>query len=62
MTITWDDIGRPQQAGEYPWRDGWVNVRATEIAIWLKEPDAVFNVSGGLFGGKRKYSLGSRAD
>ena len=42
MRISWDDIGRPEKAGSFPFGDGLVNVRPREVAIWREHPDATF--------------------
>jgi hypothetical protein len=42
MRISWDDLDRPRRAGSYPFAEGLVNVRAREVEIWKKHPDAVF--------------------
>ena len=42
MKIGWDDLDRPDRAGNYPFEEGVVNVRLREVEIWKKHPDAVF--------------------
>ena len=43
-TITWQDLGRPEQPGNYQFADGMVSVRADDIAVWQQHPDAMFTV------------------
>jgi hypothetical protein len=33
------------QAGRYPFRDGFITVLETEIAIWRSHPNALFNLT-----------------
>jgi len=42
MRISWNDLGRPEKAGSFPFGDGFANVRPREIRIWKEHPDASF--------------------
>jgi hypothetical protein len=42
MNISWRDLNNIEQPGDYPFRDGMINVTFSEIAIWKKNPDAQF--------------------
>jgi hypothetical protein len=39
MNVSWSDPTNVDQAGEYPFRDGIITVRFTEIAVRKKEPE-----------------------
>jgi hypothetical protein len=56
-TVTWQDVGRPEQPGNYQFTDGMISVRADEIAIWRQYPNAMFTVVG--FPRPGYYGLGS---
>ena len=44
MKIEWSDLNNVQEAGQYPFRDGVIAVLELEIAIWRKDPEALFTV------------------
>ena len=43
MKIGWSDLNNVQEAGQYPFRDGVITVLESEIAIWRKDPEALFS-------------------
>lgn len=52
MIISWSDLNNVQEAGDYPFRDGTINVTFAEIAVWKKNPLAQFQLM-------RKYPIQS---
>jgi hypothetical protein len=42
LKIGWSDLNNVQEAGQYPFRDGVITVLELEIAIWRKDPEALF--------------------
>jgi hypothetical protein len=44
MNISWSDLNNVQEAGDYPFRDGTINVTFAEVAIWKKHPGAQFQL------------------
>jgi hypothetical protein len=44
MNISWNDLNNVQEPGDYPFRDGAINVTFSEIAIWKKNPNAQFRL------------------
>jgi hypothetical protein len=44
MNISWCDLKNVQEPGDYPFRDGSINVTFAEIAIWKKSPHAQFRL------------------
>ena len=44
MLISWDDLGRPAQTGDYAFQHILVRVDQDAISIWRTEPSAVFHV------------------
>jgi hypothetical protein len=44
MNISWSDLNNVQEAGDYPFRDGTINLTFSEIAIWRKNPGAQFRL------------------
>ena len=44
LKIEWSDLNNVQEAGQYPFRDGVITVLELEIAIWRKDPEALFTV------------------
>jgi hypothetical protein len=44
MNISWSDLNNIQDPGDYPFRDGTINVTFSEIAIWKKSPNAQFRL------------------
>jgi len=59
MKVTWEDLGCPDGAGTYAFKDGTINVRPQEISVWMEHPDARFTVrSFRPWTGKPQYALG----
>jgi hypothetical protein len=44
LKIEWSDLNNVQEAGQYPFRDGVITVLELELAIWRKDPEALFTV------------------
>jgi hypothetical protein len=44
MNVSWSDLNNVQQAGDYPFRDGTINVTFAEVAIWKMNPNAQFQL------------------
>jgi hypothetical protein len=44
MDVSWNDLNRVQEAGDYPFRSGMITVTFAEIAIWQKNPAAKFQL------------------
>lgn len=44
MEVSWQDVHKTEQPGDYPFRGGMLTVRAREIEIWKEHPDATFTV------------------
>ena len=44
LKIEWSDLNNVQEAGQYPFGDGVITVLELEIAIWRKDPEALFTV------------------
>jgi hypothetical protein len=42
--VSWTDINRAPEAGEYPFRDGTLTVAFVEVAIWKRNPTALFRL------------------
>jgi hypothetical protein len=42
--ISWTDINRAPEAGEFPFRDGTLTVTFAEVAIWKRNPTALFRL------------------
>jgi hypothetical protein len=42
LKIGWSDLNNVKEAGQYPFRDGVITVLELEIAIWRKDPEALF--------------------
>lgn len=60
MKIRWEDIGRVEKPGDYPFRGGILTVRLREIAIWKEHPDAIYNVVEFTpLSGPKRYALGT---
>jgi len=63
MNVAWQDLGRPTEAGRYPFRDGTIEVLEIEIAHWKKSPAAVFRLMRkNPVRGQVEYVLGGIAD
>ena len=60
MKVTWEDLGRPDCPGNYPFKDGTMEVGQQEINIWIDHPGARFTVRGFRpWTGKPQYALGA---
>jgi hypothetical protein len=44
MNVSWNDLNSVQQGGDYPFRDGTINVTFAEVAIWKMNPSAQFQL------------------
>jgi hypothetical protein len=44
MNLSWTDAGQPQQAGEYPFREGTITITHGEVAIWKRNPNTRFQL------------------
>jgi hypothetical protein len=44
MNVSWDDLNRVNEPGQYPFRDGTITVTFAEIAIWKGKPHAEFQL------------------
>lgn len=44
MNVSWADLNKVQEAGDYPFRDGIMTVTFAELAIWKQTPDAQFRL------------------
>lgn len=59
MNITWNDVGKVTKAGRYPFRDGTVEILEIEIAMWKRDPSALFRLMRKTpLRGKPEYVLG----
>jgi hypothetical protein len=46
MKVTWSDLNNVQEAGRYAFRDGFITILETEMAIWRSNPNVRFNLMG----------------
>jgi hypothetical protein len=61
MNVSWNDINRVQESGQYPFRDGTNTVTFAEIAVWKEKPDAQFQLMRkNPIQGQISYSLGKQ--
>jgi hypothetical protein len=44
MNVSWDDVRNVLEAGDYPFRDGTINLSFAEVAIWKNNPGAKFQL------------------
>ena len=44
MNLSWSDLNKVQEAGDYPFRDGTISVTFAEVAIWKSNPGAQFQL------------------
>jgi hypothetical protein len=42
--VSWKQVGSVKEPGRYMLRFGWVTIRAEDLAIWEKYPDAIFTL------------------
>ena len=40
--VTWQKVGRVTEPGRYMFTFGWVNISATDLAVWKQFPNASF--------------------
>lgn len=60
MQITWKDLGKPDIPGQYPWRDGIVQVHVKDIEVWRDHPEAKFTlIPFQATTGPKRYLLGA---
>ena len=60
MKVTWQDVGSPQQPGNYAFEDGVLYVKPRELDIWKEHPNALFTVTAiRPYVGPVRYVLGS---
>jgi hypothetical protein len=63
MNLSWDDLNKVQEAGDYPFRDVTITVTFAEIAIWQKNPAAGFKLMRKHpIQGAFKYALGRQIE
>ena len=61
--VSWDDVNQLETPGQFPFRDGTIDVNSTEISIWKTRPDARFKLMRKHpIRGQIAYVLGSIAD
>jgi hypothetical protein len=44
MDVSWSDLNKVREAGDYPFRSGMITITFAEIAIWQKNPHAKFQL------------------
>ena len=44
MNVSWSDLNKVQEPGDYAFRDGAITVKFAEVEIWNKRPDARFEL------------------
>jgi hypothetical protein len=44
MNVSWNDVCNVLEAGDYPFRDGTINISFAEVAIWKNNPCAKFQL------------------
>ena len=44
MQMAWKDLNGGEAEGRYPFRDGTIDVTYLEIALWKKNPRALFDL------------------
>jgi hypothetical protein len=44
VNVMWPDLNNVQEAGRYPFRDGFITVLELEIAVWRSDPNAQFQL------------------
>lgn len=61
MNVSWNDVNQVQEPGQFPFRDGTIDVTFAEIAIWKLQPDAQFQLMRkNPIQGQIAYVLGKR--
>jgi hypothetical protein len=51
MLVSWHDLGCPEKAGDYAFKDILIRVDEVAISTWRAEPGAVFHVETHAPGG-----------
>ena len=60
-TIKWDDIERSDEADDFDFLDGLLQVKSSDIKAWQAQPDAVFRlIRTALRSGEIRYSVGDK--
>ena len=63
MKVTWSDFNNVQEAGRYAFRDGFITILETEMAIWRSNPNVRFNLMRkNPVRNQIEYVLGSPSD
>jgi hypothetical protein len=63
MHISWADLNSVQEAGDLPFRDGRITVTFAELAIWKKNPRALFRLMRKHpIQGEANYVLGQQVE
>jgi hypothetical protein len=44
LKVTWSDLNNVQEAGRYPFRDGFITVLELELAVWRSDPNIQFEL------------------
>lgn len=44
--ITWSQVGRVTEPGRYMYTFGWLTIKADDLAVWEKHPNAAFTLIG----------------
>jgi hypothetical protein len=44
MNVSWSDLNKVQEAGDYPYRDGTITITFAELAVWKNNPSAQFQL------------------
>ena len=42
--VTWQQVGHVKEPGRYMFRFGWLTIAPSDLAIWMKYPDASFTL------------------
>lgn len=57
--VNWKHVGSVKEPGRYMLSFGWVTIRAEDLAIWEKYPDAIFTLYEAARGESNEYRLGA---
>ena len=57
--VSWGNVGKVQEPGRYMFRFGWLTIRADDLAIWSKFPEATFALYEVASKNGDEYRLGS---
>lgn len=44
MRVSWSDVGRVQEPGDYPFRDGTITITFAELSVWKLRPEGNFRL------------------